>query len=117
LFQLATLVLCLIALGLSSGPVAAQTTSCEDKCATKQAKCEDKCENSKDPDTCSEKCQAAAEKCEAKCEGGGGGGGALPQYCCTPGGRFGPFPNPGIPEGGPCYANTPYGTVTGQACR
>ena len=40
----------------------------------------------------------------------------LPNYCCTPAGRFGPYPNNNTPVGGPCYSTTPFGVVSGQAC-
>ena len=40
----------------------------------------------------------------------------LPSFCCSPAGRFGPFPNLNTPVGGSCYADTLYGRVFGQAC-
>lgn len=40
----------------------------------------------------------------------------FPNYCCTPQGRLGPFPNFNTPAGGPCWASTPYGPVGGTAC-
>jgi len=40
----------------------------------------------------------------------------FPSFCCTPAGKFGPFPNTNISVGGICHANTPYGPVIGQAC-
>jgi hypothetical protein len=39
-----------------------------------------------------------------------------PSYCCTMAGRFGPFPNPGWPEGSPCWSQTLYGPMQGMAC-
>jgi len=41
---------------------------------------------------------------------------ALPSFCCTPAGKLGPYPNPGVPVGGACTGTTPYGIVYGQAC-
>jgi hypothetical protein len=42
---------------------------------------------------------------------------ALPNYCCTPVGKLGPYPNPGVPEGGPCYGTHPFfGMQHGRAC-
>jgi hypothetical protein len=40
----------------------------------------------------------------------------VPNFCCTSAGRFGPFPNPGWPEGSPCWSQTFYGPVQGLAC-
>jgi hypothetical protein len=42
--------------------------------------------------------------------------GKAPQYCCTPAGRMGPFPNMNVAVGKTCQASTKSGTVTGQAC-
>jgi len=39
-----------------------------------------------------------------------------PAFCCTPGGKLGPYVNYNTPVGGPCYGMTPYGIVYGQAC-
>jgi hypothetical protein len=44
-------------------------------------------------------------------------GGQLPNFCCTPAGRLGPFPNNGIGVGQFCSAMLPSGVpVSGQAC-
>lgn len=49
--------------------------------------------------------------------GGGGGGGAQPaHWCCTPAGKFGPYPYNDVPVGAPCHWNTAYGPVSGTAC-
>jgi hypothetical protein len=40
----------------------------------------------------------------------------VPNYCCTQAGRFGPFPNPGWPEGSACWSQTLYGPLQGLAC-
>jgi hypothetical protein len=39
-----------------------------------------------------------------------------PSFCCTAVGRFGPFPNPGWPEGSACWSQTVYGPMQGMAC-
>lgn len=39
-----------------------------------------------------------------------------PSFCCTAVGRFGPFPNPGWPEGSACWSQTIYGPMQGMAC-
>ncbi|MGH6912545.1 MAG: hypothetical protein ACREH3_02430 [Geminicoccales bacterium] len=39
-----------------------------------------------------------------------------PSFCCTAAGRFGPFPNPGWPEGSACWSQTVYGPMQGLAC-
>jgi hypothetical protein len=39
-----------------------------------------------------------------------------PGFCCTAVGRFGPFPNPGWPEGSACWSQTVYGPMQGMAC-
>jgi hypothetical protein len=39
-----------------------------------------------------------------------------PSYCCTAAGRFGPFPNPGWPEGSACWSDTAFGPMQGAAC-
>jgi hypothetical protein len=40
-----------------------------------------------------------------------------PQYCCTPSGRLGPYPNNKIPVGQKCQGVLPNGTpMVGQAC-
>jgi hypothetical protein len=41
---------------------------------------------------------------------------ALPNYCCTAAGRFGPYPNDGWPEGSACWSNTPSGQMQGVVC-
>jgi hypothetical protein len=42
---------------------------------------------------------------------------ALPQFCCTPAGRLGPFMNTSIPVGAPCVVPSPFGQmIAGQAC-
>ncbi|WP_437748029.1 C39 family peptidase [Sorangium sp. So ce1504] len=48
----------------------------------------------------------------------GAGSTTLPQYCCTPYGTLGPYPNPGdVHIGDPCYGTDIYGNVyTGRAC-
>ena len=47
----------------------------------------------------------------------GSGVGALPQFCCTPAGRFGPYPNSTVAVGQPCQAELPNRTtMAGQAC-
>lgn len=40
----------------------------------------------------------------------------FPHFCCTPTGRFGPFPNTTILRGQQCFASTPWGQVFGAAC-
>lgn len=40
-----------------------------------------------------------------------------PQFCCTPSGRLGPYPDSKIPAGQKCEAKLPNGTsMIGQAC-
>jgi len=39
-----------------------------------------------------------------------------PQFCCTPAGRFGPFPGQTAGPGQACLAQTPNGAAYGQAC-
>ena len=46
----------------------------------------------------------------------GGAAISLPQFCCTPGGRFGPFNNTSVGPGQVCQVPTPAGPVFGQAC-
>lgn len=41
---------------------------------------------------------------------------ALPRFCCTSMGKFGPFFNTSVPPGGMCQAMTPNGPTYGQAC-
>jgi hypothetical protein len=41
---------------------------------------------------------------------------AAPNFCCTVAGRFGPFPNPGWPEGSACWSETVFGPLQGLAC-
>jgi len=41
---------------------------------------------------------------------------ALPQFCCTPAGRMGPFPNMNVAPGKACQASTRSGPAAGQAC-
>ena len=40
----------------------------------------------------------------------------VPSFCCTAVGRFGPFPNPGWPEGSACWSQTMVGPMQGTAC-
>jgi len=41
----------------------------------------------------------------------------LPNFCCTPAGRLGPYTNTGVPVGGQCYGTTFQGAIMfGQAC-
>jgi hypothetical protein len=47
---------------------------------------------------------------------GGNAGSRFPQYCCTPAGRIGPFPNTTVGPGQTCQAPTPAGMMFGQAC-
>src|SRR3990170_8834665 len=35
----------------------------------------------------------------------------FPNYCCTPAGRFGPYPNSGLLAGQPCQASLPNGSM------
>jgi hypothetical protein len=41
----------------------------------------------------------------------------LPNYCCTPVGKLGPYPNPNVPEGGACFGTAWNGLrYQGRAC-
>jgi len=46
----------------------------------------------------------------------GGKAAVFPQFCCTPAGRIGPFPNTTVGPGQMCQAPTPAGMMYGQAC-
>lgn len=67
---------------------------------------------------------AAAPNSGSGQHGLGGTGAAmpsLPNFCCTPAGRLGPYPNPGangipVMVGQPCVGMTPMGFIPGQAC-
>ena len=47
---------------------------------------------------------------------GGGMASRFPQFCCTPAGRIGPFPNNSIGPGQVCQAPSAAGMLFGQAC-
>ena len=48
--------------------------------------------------------------------GASGGQSTMPQFCCTPAGRMGPFNNTSVGPGQFCQAMTPTGPLAGQAC-
>jgi hypothetical protein len=61
-------------------------------------------------------CATAAGTAQGTVQSAAAATGKTPQYCCTPAGRMGPFPNMNVAVGRACQASTKSGTVTGQAC-
>jgi len=112
-----------LSLGLASGAIA-QGCQFDEQCKgdriCENSRCVDPRPSTRDKsqgrNTTRDKNQDAEDSSRA-------GGQGLPHYCCTSGGKLGPYPNPDartgqrVPEGGACYGTTRFGQVAyGVAC-